>query len=190
MAFVELICKYPTKPIFLLCVCDKGEKGGYSLFDIYLDELRSRNVVIEQYANRLMVSNADMALPDTEINNLYNAADIGVTTSEGEGFGLCQMEQMGVGIPQVVPDILGLNEFCTPENSVIVPAKIVYHIPIGMGALGGKAYCCDPHEYCLGIEKYLLDSSLREKHGTEAKKVTQQFVWDNELKPLYEEIVS
>ena len=190
MAFVELICKYPTKPIFLLCVCDKGEKGGYSLFDIYIDELRSRNVVIDQYANRLMVSNADMALPDTEINNLYNAADIGVTTSEGEGFGLCQMEQMGVGIPQVVPDILGLNEFCTPENSVIVPAKIVYHIPIGMGALGGKAYCCDPHEYCLGIEKYLLDSSLREKHGTEAKKVTQQFVWDNELKPLFEEIVS
>jgi hypothetical protein len=59
-----------------------------------------------------------------------------------------------------------------------------------MGALGGKAFCCDPHEYCLGIEKYLLDSSLREKHGKEAKKVIQQFVWENELKPLYEEIVN
>ena len=137
-----------------------------------------------------MVSNADQALPDSEINNLYNAADIGVTTTEGEGFGLCQMEQMGVGIPQVVPDILGINEFCTASNSVIVPANIAYHIPIGMGALGGKAFCVDPHEYCLGIEKYLLDSSLREKHGLEAKKVGQNFIWDNELKPLYEEIIA
>ena len=190
MAFVELITKYPTKPIFLLCICDKGEKGGYALFDIYVEELRSRNVAIEPFASRLMVSNADQALPDSEINNLYNAADIGVTTTEGEGFGLCQMEQMGVGIPQVVPDILGLNEFCSSSNSVIVPANIAYHIPIGMGALGGKAFCVDPHEYCLGIEKYLLDSSLREKHGQEAKKITQNFVWDNELKPLYEEIIA
>jgi len=190
MAFVELITKYPTKPIFLLCVCDKGEKGGYSLFDIYVDELRSRNVSVDPFANRLMVSNADMALPDSEINNLYNAADIGVTTTEGEGFGLCQMEQMGVGIPQVVPDILGLNEFCTPSNSIIIPAGVAYHIPLGMGALGGKAYCVDSHEYCLGIEKYLLDSTLREKHGQEAKKVIQNFVWDNELRPLYEEIIA
>ena len=190
MAFVELITKYPTKPIFLLCICDKGEKGGYALFDIYVEELRSRNVAIEPFASRLMVSNADQALPDSEINNLYNAADIGVTTTEGEGFGLCQMEQMGVGIPQVVPDILGLNEFCSSSNSVIVPANIAYHIPIGMGALGGKAFCVDPHEYCLGIEKYLLDSSLREKHGQEAKKIAQNFMWDNELKPLYEEIIA
>jgi glycosyltransferase involved in cell wall biosynthesis len=190
MAFVELITKYPTKPIYLLCICDKGEKGGYALFDIYIEELRARNVAIEPFASRLMVSNADQALPDSEINNLYNAADIGVTTTEGEGFGLCQMEQMGVGIPQVVPDILGLNEFCTSSNSVIIPANIAYHIPIGMGALGGKAFCVDPHEYCLGIEKYLLDSSLREKHGHEAKKIAQNFLWDNELKPLYEEIIA
>ena len=190
MAFVELITKYPTRPIFLLCICDKGEKGGYALFDIYVEELRARNVSIEPFASRLMVSNADQALPDSEINNLYNAADIGVTTTEGEGFGLCQMEQMGVGIPQVVPDILGINEFCTSSNSVIVPANIAYHIPIGMGALGGKAFCVDPHDYCLGIEKYLLDSSLREKHGQEAKKIAQNFVWDNELKPLYEEIIA
>ena len=34
ISFVELITKYPTKPIFLLCVCDKGEKGGHALFEI------------------------------------------------------------------------------------------------------------------------------------------------------------
>jgi glycosyltransferase involved in cell wall biosynthesis len=188
MSFVELITKYPTKPIFLLCVCDKGEKGGHALFEIYLSELRERNVPIDMYATRLMVSNADMALPDSEINNLYNAADIGVSTTEGEGFGLCQLEQMGVGIPQVVPDIPGLNEFCTPSNSILVPSNIKYYIPIGFGALGGSATCVDPHEYCLGIEKYMLDSTLRESHGQQAKKDAHLLVWDTELKSLYEEI--
>jgi glycosyltransferase involved in cell wall biosynthesis len=190
MAFVELITKYPTKPIFLLCVCDKGEKGGHAIFEIYLNELRERNVSIDMFATRLMVSNADMALPDSEINNLYNAADIGVSTTEGEGFGLCQLEQMGVGIPQVVPDIPGLNEFCAPSNSILVPSNIKYYIPIGFGALGGSATCVDPHEYCLGIEKYLLDSTLREGHGQQAKKDAQMLVWDTELKPLYEEIIA
>ena len=33
-------------------------------------------------------------------------------------------------------------------------------------------------------------SSLREKHGQEAKKIAQNFMWDNELKPLYEEIIA
>jgi hypothetical protein len=187
-SFVEIIVKYPTKPIYLLCICDKGEKGGYPLFEVYLSELRKRNVNVDLFATRLMVSNADQSLPDTEINNLYNAADIGVTTTEGEGFGLCQLEQMGVGIPQVVPDILGINDFCNSENSVLVPAKITYYIPVAMGALGGEASAVDPHDYCLGIEKYLLDSSLREKHGIAAKKTAFSFMWENELKPLYEEI--
>jgi glycosyltransferase involved in cell wall biosynthesis len=187
-AFVELLVKFPTKSIFLLCVCDKGEKGGYPLFEIFLNELKKRNVGVELFATRLMISNADQSLPDSEINNLYNAADIGVTTTEGEGFGLCQLEQMGVGIPQVVPDILGLNEFCTENNSIVVPAKVSYYIPLSMGLLGGEAFAVDSHDYCLGIERYLLDSSLRERHGIEAMKTAKEYSWDKELLPLYEEI--
>jgi len=187
-AFVELVVKYPTKPIFLLCICDKGEKGGYPLFEIYLNEINKRKVALDLFATRLMVSNVDQALPDSEINNLYNAADIGVSTSEGEGFGLCQLEQMGVGVPQVVPDILGLNEFCTEKNSIIVPTKVNYYVPVGMGALCGEASACDAHDYCMGIEKYLLDSTLKEQHGTEAKRTADSFIWAKELEPLYDEI--
>ena len=56
MAFVELVVKYPTKPVFLMCICDKGEKGGFWLFEIYQRELKMRGVNIEQFANRLMIS--------------------------------------------------------------------------------------------------------------------------------------
>jgi glycosyltransferase involved in cell wall biosynthesis len=32
MAFVKLIVRFPMKPVFLLIVADKGDKGGYHLF--------------------------------------------------------------------------------------------------------------------------------------------------------------
>jgi glycosyltransferase involved in cell wall biosynthesis len=189
-AFVELIVKYPTKPIFLLCICDKGEKGGYPLFEIYLEEMEKRSVNVGMFKDRLMVSNVDQSLPDSEINNLYNVADIGVTTTEGEGFGLCQLEQMGVGVPQVVPNIMGINEFCNANNSILVQPSVHYYVPVGMGALCGEASAVDSHDYCMGIETYMLDSTLREAHGLEAKKMANTFVWDTELQPLYDEIMA
>jgi hypothetical protein len=44
-------------------------------------------------------------LDDGAINQLYNISDIGVNTSNGEGFGLCQLEHMYTGAPQLVTDV-------------------------------------------------------------------------------------
>jgi glycosyltransferase involved in cell wall biosynthesis len=188
-AFVELICTHPHEEIYLICVCDSGEKGsGYSLFDIFSNELNKRNQSVDSFANRLMISNINMSLSDDEINRLYNSCDIGVTTSEGEGFGLCQLEQMSVGVPQVVPDILGLNEFCNNENSILVPANISYYVPLSMSTLGGEAQCVDPHDYYLALEKYVLDRNLLLIHSKAAKERAVSLKWEEELIPLYQEL--
>ena len=68
MAFVELVVKYPTKPIFLMCICDKGEKGGWWLFEIFQRELKLRGVSVEQFGGRLMISSQDMVFKDEDIN--------------------------------------------------------------------------------------------------------------------------
>lgn len=188
-AFVELISKHESLLLYLICVCDSGEKGsGYSLFEIYANELRKRKLDVDKFAKRLMISNINMVLSDSDINRLYNSCDIGVTTSEGEGFGLCQLEQMSVGVPQVVPDILGLNEFCTPDNSILVPAKISYYVPLSLSTLGGEAQCVDPHDYCVGLEKYVLDPELLASHSKAAKESAIALKWEQELLPLYEEL--
>jgi glycosyltransferase involved in cell wall biosynthesis len=178
MAFVELIVKYPTKPIFLMCICDKGEKGGWWLFEIYQRELRLRNVPVEMFGNRLMVSSQDMMFKDEDINMFYNCADVGISTAEGEGFGLCQFEQMGVGVPQVVPDIGGFKEFCSSDNAVVVKPKHRYYLPCVYSPVGGEARACDPHDICLGIEEYLLDSEKREAHGKKAKETVLGYTWE------------
>ena len=68
MAFAELIVKHPTKPIFLLCVCDKGEKGGWWIFEIFSRELKRLGVPIERFGNRLQLTNTDMNFRDEDIN--------------------------------------------------------------------------------------------------------------------------
>jgi len=184
MAFVELVCKYPTKPLYLLCVCDKGEKGGWSLFELYQRELKLRKVPIEQFADRLMVSSVDMVFKDEDINMFYNAANIGINTADGEGWGLCNFEQMGVGVPQVIPDIGGFKEFATSSNSMLVKPKVRYYLPMVYCPVGGEAMACDPHDVCLAIEEYVLNTSKAEEHGKAAKETVNKYTWSSTVKSL------
>ena len=184
MAFVELVVKYPTKPIHLLCICDKGDKGGWWLFEIYMRELKLRGVPVEQFGGRLMISSQDMQFRDEDINMFYNMADVGVSTADGEGWGLCNFEQMGVGVPQVVPFLGGFREFCTSENSVVVKPKYRMYLPTTFSPVGGEAEVCDPHDICVGMEEYLNDSEKRRNHGLKARETVLSFTWEKAVKNL------
>lgn len=184
MAFTELVVKYPTKPIFLMCICDKGEKGGWWLFEIFQRELKLRGVSVDQFGGRLMISSQDMVFKDEDVNIFYNSADVGVNSADGEGWGLCNFEQMGVGVPQVVPNIGGFKEFCNKDNSTLVEATQKYYLPMVYSPVGGEAWAMDPHDLCLGMEEYLLDSSKREKHGVEARKTVLSYTWERAVEPL------
>ncbi len=184
MAFVELIVKYPTKPIFLLCICDRGEKGGWWLFELFQRELSLRGIPVEQFGSRLMLTSQDMTFRDEDINMFYNAADVGISSADGEGWGLCNFEQMGVGVPQVVPDIGGFKEFCSSDNSVMVKPKHRYYLPSAFSPVGGEANACEPHDLCLAMEEYLLNSEKREAHGRAAREKILTYTWDKALAPL------
>lgn len=184
MAFVELILKYPTKPILLLCICDRGEKGGWWLFELFQRELQLRGASVEQFGNRLIVTAQNMSFKDEEINVFYNAADVGITTADGEGWGLCQFEQMGVGVPQVVPDIGGFKEFCSAENSVLVKPTVRYYHPTAHCPVGGEAMACTPHDVCLAMEEYLLNTEKKVAHGAAAREKVLSYTWERAVEPL------
>jgi glycosyltransferase involved in cell wall biosynthesis len=184
MAFVELLVKYPTKLIFLMCICDKGEKGGWWVFELYQRELKLRGVNVEMFANRLILSSQDMVFTDNDINVFYNLADAGVNSADGEGWGLCNFEQMGVGVPQIVPKIGGFKEFCKPNNSVLVDAKHKYYLPMVYSPVGGEAWAMDPSDLCIGMEEYLLDSEKCKKHGEAARETVLGYTWERAAEPL------
>ena len=108
MAFVELLARNPTKPYYYMIVTGlNGQQGAYyDVNRIFTTEMTRRGLIPDDFAKRLMlVDTSAKAVPDSTINEIYNAADIGINTSDGEGFGLCQIEHLYTGAPQIVTDI-------------------------------------------------------------------------------------
>lgn len=54
---------------------------------------------------------------DEAMNLLYNSADIFVSATSAEGFGLPHLESMAVGLPQIVPDYSVFPEFITDGDA-------------------------------------------------------------------------
>jgi len=178
MSFVTLIVRFPTKPIFLLMVADKGDRGGFQLFDIFARELKYHNATVEMFGNRLMLTSKDTCFRDEDINMLYNCADAGISCAEGEGFGLCTFEQMSVGIPQIVPEINGYTEYCTSENSLLVKPSMRYYIPQVYHSVPGEAQMVDPNVVAKTMERYVFDESLRKQHGILGKEKASSYTWE------------
>jgi glycosyltransferase involved in cell wall biosynthesis len=51
------------------------------------------------------------------MNLLYNACDVGINTSLGEGWGLCSVEQASLGVPQIVPNHSACAEIFTKSEA-------------------------------------------------------------------------
>jgi glycosyltransferase involved in cell wall biosynthesis len=182
MAFVELITKHPSKPLFLMCVCDKGEKGGFPLFDIYSRELTLRGFPVDKFANRLLITPKEMSYQDEEIGKFYKIADVGLSTADGEGFGLCCFEQMGQGVPQVLTNVVGHREYCRPDNSILVDATFRGYLPLCMSNLGGETRSVDYRAFASAMETYVFNDELRLLHGANAKQKVEEYTWPSVMK--------
>jgi glycosyltransferase involved in cell wall biosynthesis len=191
IAFAELIARHPTKPLALLAICDSGESGGYPIQEIFLRELIRLRMSPQIHAPKLLLSKSALTYTDELINELYALSDIGVTSAEGEGFGLCQFEAMGVGIPQVVPDVGGFKDFCLNNvNSKVVPITHRFYLALSQSSVGGLSETVDPFTLSLAIEDYILDTEMREEHGRKARETVLQYNWKNEVGVLADVLVS
>lgn len=71
------------------------------------------------------ISVSTKLFPDSILPRIYNKADVFVTATRGEGFGLPIAEAMSCGLVTIVPDKGGHTDFCDKSNSVLVRSKIV-----------------------------------------------------------------
>ena len=188
-AFAELVARHPAKPLALLAVCDAGEQGGFPIHEIFIRELERLSISAQFHIHKLMISKTSMTYTDEMVNELYAISDIGITGADGEGFGLCQFEAMGVGIPQVVPFIGGFRDFCrNQENSLTVVPKWRSYLPLAHSSVGGYVEIMEPHDLMLAAEEYLMDSELRERHGRAARDTVVKYDWTTEVRSLAEVI--
>jgi glycosyltransferase involved in cell wall biosynthesis len=141
--FVKLLSRRPDAPYYLMIVTNINPQSGayYDVQRIFMEELKTHNMMDANYMSRLLL--VDSAPPNTiddeGINKIYNITDVGVNTSDGEGFGLCQLEHMYVGAPQVVTDIGTYRSFMDESVGEFIPRGDRYYFT-GSMPLGGWAY--------------------------------------------------
>ncbi len=102
-----------------------------------------------------VIKPARSALPD-----LYCRADVFVSTSWGEGFGLPPLEAMACGAPVVLTDSRGVRDYARPnENCIMVPPR-------------------DVEQLAAAMIRILSDRAFAQKIGQAGVATASRFQWD------------
>lgn len=137
MAFIDIISRDPSTPYYMVFLTGaKVEVGGsYDLLTIYTTEIARRNMDINQYRDRIVIvdNSPPTLILDEAVNQIYNACDVGMNTSNGEGYGLCQLEHLATGAPQVVLDVGDYRAFMDDECAVFIQPTDVQYLPARFG---------------------------------------------------------
>jgi hypothetical protein len=137
--------------------------------------------------SHLIIMNNPQQLTDKDVNVLYNCADIGLNTCDGEGFGLCNFEHGAIGIPQVIPQVGGFRDYFNLENSFIVKPKWSYYSDNSRDIVSGEAEICDIDDIIRMLEHAYENKDKLEKFGQKARKyILENYKWEDKAKTFYE----
>lgn len=103
------------------------------------------------------VSTDNHGLTEALLSRVYSVFNIMATTTQGEGWGLPQMEGMACGIPQVVPAWSALAEWAE-DVAVQVPCSTRAATPYGPNTIGGIA---DQRAFCEALDRLYSSLELR-----------------------------
>lgn len=152
--FARLLAKNPSMPYYMIVVTNVNPQAGsyYDLVRIFAREIELLGLPQEIAARLLLIdSSGKNVITDEGINQIYNLADIGINTSDGEGFGLCQLEHMLTGAPQIVTDVGSYRTFLDDSVAAFIsPRSDVYCA--GTMPLGGWAPSFDPNDVATAME--------------------------------------
>eukprot|EP00798_Chlamydomonas_sp_ICE-L_P003049 gene3049-13068_t len=177
-AFAEVVARLPNAPIRL--VVGTALTGAWNIPKLFERELLKRGVkdAPQVVRDRLVVPGHPQMLTDMETNFLYNVADIGINTCDGEGFGLCNFEQAAIGIPQVVPALGGFLHFFDETCALMVKPKISIYVDTARDGVGGEAELSAPVDFADAIMRYYGDRDLMCRHGASAReRIVRDFAW-------------
>ena len=122
--FVRALVKNPRLHLMLVTNLSPQTGAYYDVQRIYMEELNLHGLEAFTYIRNLVLvdTSPPNVIDDDGINQLYNVADIGLNTSDGEGFGLCQLEHLFTGAPQVVTGLASYSAFLNDSVAIQVPA--------------------------------------------------------------------
>lgn len=189
MSYIKFISKHLDEPIRLLIATSMH--GGWDLSDLIISECRKYEISIEELKKHLIILQNPQQISDFDINIMYNLGDIGINTCDGEGFGLCNFEQAGVGVPQIVPNIGGFKDFFVKgRNSLMIDPKWSYYCDHSRDFVAGEAEICDIDDFVDAMEFYYTNRDVIIEHGQAAREnIVTNYKWWSKGKQFYDIIL-
>jgi glycosyltransferase involved in cell wall biosynthesis len=176
MAYVKFISKRLHENIKLLI--GTSTNGGWDLLDVMISECRKNDIKFDDFKKHIILIQNPQKISDNEVNIMYNVGDVGINTCDGEGFGLCNFEQAGVGVPQIVPGIGGFLDYFTNDNAIVIQPKWSYYCDNSRDFVSGEAEVCSVDDYISAMDFYYTNRSLLEKHGAKAREdILSKYKW-------------
>lgn len=149
--FARWVSDYRVDNAYLfLHVAPTGDANGYDCEQLAKYYGISDRLLLSEPAVRLGPS-------DDAVAHMYSALDVQVTTSQGEGWGLCTMEGMACGVPQVVPKWAALAEWAA-DAALMVDCTATSVTPDRINSVGGVADC---GQFVQALDLLYRDAQLR-----------------------------
>jgi glycosyltransferase involved in cell wall biosynthesis len=143
-----------------------GEDG------VELPQLFSRE---PEVAERFFVPgehNTRKGWPESDLAILYNAADLFVSTSWGEGFGLTLAEAIACGTPVVAQNVSSITEVVGPGGVLVEPLTTI------TVTSGEDQWLPDVPAFTDAIEHLYSAGGVRRKLGEAGRNHIKQVSWD------------
>ena len=109
----------PRIKLFLGCLPDGDD--GYDINELILTECLRQKIDAREAIEHVFMSPRPLMMSDETVNLLYNAADVGLNTCCGEGFGLTNIEHGYFNRHQIVSGVPALKETLGDFVKVIEP---------------------------------------------------------------------
>jgi glycosyltransferase involved in cell wall biosynthesis len=158
------------------------ESGGAT--GIRLEPLISRNSKVS--ADRIFFPGLHTDFegwPIEDLNVLYSAFDLFVSTSRGEGFGLTLLEAASCGIPIVAQNVSAIPEVVGPGGILIEPL-LTYTV-----RGGHDNWLPDVSAFTVAIEYLYDDPDRRDELGRAGAEHAKTFSWDYAARKFDEYVV-
>lgn len=166
---------------------------GYFPTDHLLSHLENAGVALDSEEQRVSVNGHDLnknEVPSSVINEIYNCADLNMTTTVGEGCGLSLLESAAVGVETIAPKNSAIPEMLG-DTGHIIPNKAVVNMRQDNGYMrpivDEKAYVMKLDEiykkWKTGGKKKRFDQKLIDR-------IHENFLWDDKRDFLMEKLIS
>ena len=183
-AFLEFLQREQMNPrIKLFCGCLPHYERGYNIPMTIRSECMRRGIDFDHVSDHhIFISAKPLQLTDAAVNNIYNAGDVGLTTTRGEGFGLTPLEHMYLNRPQIVTGIPAFKETMGPYAHFVEPKVWVR---IGeMEPHDGEIALCDYRDFADHLQ-YCFKNPDERPNARDYLK--EKYSWDHMYKVLDQE---